>query len=180
MSAPLPLEDMHLRHSGLTEAIARNNQEAATVCLSRHHTPPTMFRIENSGANEQAVVDWIPPNDHVRGAWNNRNDATEMGAYACVIAGIELSRGHVAVHRADTGTGADYYVAPPGTGKSDLERCYRLEVSGVDKGNDRDIRQRLIQKVEQARKGDSNLPAIAGVIGFAARMIVIADVEDAT
>lgn len=177
MPAVLPLHDMHLRHRGLTPAIAANNSEAATVCLSRHHTSPTTFNIED-GANEtQASVEWLAPDPRTQAAWNNHIDATEMGAYACVIAGLELVRGYFAVYRAETGTGADYYIGPPGSALDDLEECYRLEVSGVDAGNGRDVRQRLLQKIEQTRRGHSSLPAVAGVVGFAARLIVLADAE---
>lgn len=169
---------MHLRHYGLTEAVAANNREAATVCLSRHHTPPVTFIVErNAAAVEHTRVEWVPPDVQTLGAWNNRTDTTEMGAYACVIAGIELVKGHFAVRRAETGTGADYYLGPPGSGVEDLEDCYRLEISGVDAGTEQEVRQRVVQKSEQTRKGNSNLPATAGVVGFAARMIVIVDVE---
>ena len=175
MPTALPLEDMHSRHWGLTPAVAANNTEAATVCLSRHHAPPTIFTVENNTSTQQAQVEWVSPDGRTVGAWNNRIDTTEMGAYACVIAGVELARGHLAVRRAETDTGADYYIGPPGSGVDDLENCYRLEVSGVDAGTERDVRQRLLQKVEQARRGDSSLPAVAGVVGFAARLIVFAD-----
>lgn len=177
MLPALPLEDMHLRHRGLTPAVAANNAEAATVCLSRHHTPPTTFTVENNADTQQAQVEWVPPDGRTLGAWNNRIDATEMGAYACVIAGVELARGCFAVRRAETIKGADYYVGPLGAGTEDLENCYRLEISGVDAGADQDIRHRLRQKIDQARRGDSNLPAVAGVVGFAARLIVFTDVE---
>jgi len=57
----------------------------------------------------------------------------------------------------------------------DLEASYRLEVSGTDEGNETTIFARLRQKLEQARKGSSNLPAIASVVGFAALRIASAD-----
>ena len=179
MSKLLPLDDMHQRHYGLTEAVAANNYEAATVCLNRHHSPPAAFIVEHNGAAAIPVqVNWAVPDARTLGAWNNRTDATEMGAYACVIAGVELAKGHFALRRAETSTGADYYLGPPGTGVEDLEGCYRLEVSGVDAGDEREVRRRLSQKAEQARKGNSNLPATAGVVGFEARMIVLVDVEE--
>jgi hypothetical protein len=134
-----------------------------------------MFAIENGNVVEQVEVDWQAPDERTLGAWNNRIDTTEMGAYACVIAGIEVAMGYLAVRRAETDTGADYYIGPPGSGAEDLEDCYRLEVSGTDTGTERDVRQRVLQKVEQTRRGDSGLPAFAGVVGFSARLIVVAD-----
>jgi hypothetical protein len=177
MLPALPLQDMHLRHRGLTQAVAANNSEAAAVCLSRHHSPPTTFAIENVTKAQQVRVEWVEPDSRTRGAWNNTTDATEMGAYACAIAAVELAKDYFAVRRAETGTGADYYVGPAGSGVEDLENCYRLEVSGVASGIDRDVRQRLLQKLEQTRRGDSSLPAVAAVVGFAARLIVLGHAE---
>src|SRR5204862_810538 len=106
---------------GLTSAVAANNAEAAAVCLGRHHTPPTTFTIKDGAATQPAQVEWVTPDARTLGAWNNRVDATEMGGYACVIAGVELAKGYLAVRRAEILTGADYYIGPPGSGVEDLE-----------------------------------------------------------
>jgi hypothetical protein len=113
-----------------------------------------------------ALVSWEVSDDRTRGALANRDDATRDGAYGCIIASVELSEGLYAVKRAETKTGADYYVAPAGKTIDDLEDCWRLEVSGLDKGNDAAVARRLREKVQQTKDGASNLPAIAGVIGF--------------
>ncbi len=88
----------------------------------------------------------------------------------------ELLRGLVAVRRAETRTGADYYIAPAGQETEDLEGCFRLEVSGTNLGVS-EIKRRLREKVDQALQGDSNLPALACVVGFRARLIMIHTVE---
>jgi hypothetical protein len=59
----------------------------------------------------------------------------------------------------------------------DLEASVRLEVSGTDEGNLSTIRSRLRQKMEQAGRVESNLPALATVVGFAALRIESADVQ---
>jgi hypothetical protein len=170
---------MDQRHRGLTAAVAENYCEAAAVCLSRHHQPPVQVILSDNGAESVASVAWVPPDARTRGAWANTRNTTEDGAYCCVIAGVEELRGLTAVRRAETGTGADYYVGPPGAGEDDLEDCLRLEVSGVDAGDHRHVAVRLLEKVQQARDGNSSLPAIAGVVGFAARLLMIRDVEEA-
>ena len=101
-----------------------------------------------------------------------------MGAYACALATSELARGLFAIRRAETQTGADYYLAPAGTRLDDLEKCFRLEVSGTDKGTSKDVEVRLLQKVAQARSGQSNLPALATVVGFKAQKIAVKDVGE--
>ena len=112
-----------------------------------------------------------------RGAWANETDATEAGASACALAAVELTAGLVAGRRAETGTGADDYVAPPGASPDDLEGCLRPEVSGVDRGPAPVVRQRLDAKLRQAAAGNGNLPALAGVVGFKARPIAVSELE---
>ncbi len=177
MRPALPIQDMAQRHTGLTKAIADSYSEAARVCLARHHQSPTDFDLDRSGKRTGATVVWQPPDARTRGAWANETDATEDGASACALAAVELTDGLVAVRRAETRTGADYYVAPHGASADDLEDCLRLEVSGVDRGPEQTVRQRLNAKLRQAAAGNSNLPALAGVVGFKARLIAVADLK---
>ena len=176
-NAILPFHNMAQRHSGLTEAIAEYYTEGARVCLDRHHESPVEFEITRAGEMAQAVAEWDKTDKQTRQAWANEIDTTEAGACACTLAAVELSDRLVAVHRAETKTGADYYVAPVGTSPDDLEDCIRLEVSGVDRGNISVVAQRLKEKLEQAAAGASNLPAMAGVVGFRARAIFLSPLE---
>ena len=64
-----------------------------------------------------------------------------------------------------------------GASPDDLEGCLRPEVSGVDRGPEPVVRQRLDAKLRQAGAGNSNLPALAGVVGFKARLIAVAELE---
>ena len=173
----LPIHDMAQRHTGLTKAVADSYSEAACVCLARHHRPPTDFDLDRSGTRTGATAVWQPPDARTRGAWANETDATEAGAYACVLAAVELTDGLVAVRRAETRTGVDYYVAPHDASADDLEDCLRLEVSGVDRGLEQVVRQRLSDKLRQAAAGNSNLPALVGVVGFKSRLIAVADLK---
>ena len=177
MSQPeLPLDKMHERHTGLTPAKAESFVEAARVCLDRHHTSPTVFNIRTAETTVTEVR-WTQADESCRNAYANQNDATEEGAYACALAAGELALNLVAIRRAETRTGADYYIATPGTPANDLESSFRFEVSGIDKGTNADVNRRIEQKVQQARAGRSNLPAVAGVVCFAQRVIVLKSVE---
>ncbi len=173
---------MAQRHSGLTPAIAGSYTEAAKVCFDRHHEPPTTFEIrwseQQSEQHIDAAVEWETTDQRTRGGWNNEVDATRDGAYACILAAVELVCGLVAVRRAETGTGADYYVAPTDTSADDLEDYIRVEVSGTDRESASGVARRLREKLDQAKRGDSDLPAIAGVVGFRARLIHLASLEE--
>lgn len=172
--AILPFQNLAERHRGLTQAISDSYAEAARVCLDRHYVSPVDFEVIDQNVGRTVLVaEWSATDDRTRNAWNNDIDTTEAGAYACALAAIEVAHGLFAVKRAETLTGADYYVAPEDTESDDFENHLRLEVSGLDKGGDSSVRQRLREKAEQASAGRSNLPAIAGVVGFRAKMILL-------
>ena len=178
MATKLRLDGMDQRHRALTPAVANNYREAADVCLSRHHHPPVQITLSDNGAESVAELTWVVPDARIQDAWANTRNTTEAGAYCCVIAAVEELRGFVAVRQAETGTGADYYVGLSGAGQHDLEDCFRLEVSGVDAGDHREVTRRLLEKVQQAAGGDSSLPALAGVVGFSARLLMLRDVAE--
>ena len=174
----LPIHGLEERHHGLTRAIADSHTEAFRVCFDRHHEPPVSLTIREAEQRLEAVVGWETTDERTRGAWANEIDTTEAGAYACALAATELMYGMVAVRRAETETGADYYIATPGTPMDDLENCIRLEVSGVDRGNAATVRRRLREKLDQAAEGNSNLPAIAGIVGFRECLVLLERLEE--
>jgi len=175
----LRLADLAERHPGVTKALGEVYAEAASVCLSRHHESPVDVDAEYRQEESECLMQWEAPSTAVLRAHANDIDATEQGAYAVSFAAIEALAGLVAVRRAETLTGADYYVAPLGAGVDDLEACLRLEVSGVNAGDESAVRTRLRQKLRQTEKGRSNLPALAAVVGFRERLIAIAQMGDA-
>ena len=176
-SRDLPIHNMASRHDGLTGSIADTWLEGARVCLDRHHQPPVDFEIRRSPDSVVVVVNWAVTDTRTRNAWANADDATSLGAYCCVLAALEVMDGLVAVRRAETGTGADYYVSLPGASVFDLEESFRLEVSGVDHGDASAVHRRLRLKFDQLSSGSSSLPAIAGVVGYLARLIVLSYLE---
>ena len=174
----LRLESLHERHTGLTASLGGTYFEAASVCLSRHHASPVEMKIVCNGGASTQLVDFAEPDARVLNAWANDIDTTESGAYGVSLAAVEVEEKLVAIRRAETLTGADWYVAPIGAEPDDLEGCYRLEVSGVDVGGRSVVEARLRQKIEQTRRGASNLPAIASVVGFKEGTIAIQKVSD--
>lgn len=176
----LPIHDMANRHSGLTPTIAANNLEALCVCLDRHHETPLVFDVVDDEKKTQAQIVWTAADERCLKAWNNEIDVTEAGACSCTLAAAELKRSLVAIYRAETGTGADYYIGPSGEQVKDLENCLRLEVSGINNATVAKVKQRLKEKVEQTRRGNSNIPALAAVVGFQCKMIAIETVTEIT
>lgn len=145
---------------------------AAKVRLSVHHASPVAFDLTSRGETLSYQVSWDPVDDMLRRSYNNSDDATRDGAYVMAFAAVEELEGLVAIGRAETKTGADYYIAPSGTDPDDFEEAIRLEVSGTD-GPTATCRARLKQKQEQTRKGTGAEPAMAAVVGFKQRLILV-------
>ncbi len=167
------IDDIAARHTGLTNAIGSVYEEAARVCLDRHFASPKIFHVAGLGCEKRLQAEWTATDARTKAAWANEIDATESGAYCLALAAVEQTEGLVALSRAETHTGADYYVGPAGQDVDDLESLHRLEVSGTDRGDENAVAQRLRRKVEQAKAGSSDLPALAAVVGFRALCILI-------
>lgn len=170
------IAELPARHPGITTSLAGVYAECAAICLSRHHEPPTELVLD---ADEQRVVEctWVSPTDGMRRAHANNEDATRDAAYGVAIASIEVSLGLHAIARAETRTGADYYVGASTTAGLDLEDTLRLEVSGVDAGGLQEIRRRLGEKLGQLARADADLPGVAAVVGFQAGHVMIRSLE---
>ena len=48
-----PLAELHERHYGLTEAVARTYAEGAAVCMQRHHTSPRFINVGSDRIREK-------------------------------------------------------------------------------------------------------------------------------
>lgn len=131
------------------------------------------FELSDDEVCCKTEINWQPADENCRRAWANIIDTTENGAYGVALAAVEMMRGMVAISRAETLTGADFYIAPISESYEDLEDCFRLEVSGTDSDRLSDVRARLRQKLKQTQNGNSDLPAIALVIGFQVKVILI-------
>ncbi|MEO1144550.1 MAG: hypothetical protein AAFY26_02990 [Cyanobacteria bacterium J06638_22] len=174
----LPLQNMAERHQALTPSIANSYLEAARVCLDRHHISPKEFTLEDDRVEAITRVEWVATDDRTQKAWD-RDDATEVGACALAIAAVELSRNMFAIRRAEKPTGADYYISLTNEDAEDLENCLRLEVSGT-RSDKAEVRKRLPIKIDQTRRGNSNLPAIVAIVGFQVRLILLHTVDEAS
>ena len=177
MGRDLPIKGLSERHVGVTPALGEVYEEAARVCLDRHHSSPQEFMVADNGVSTTANVDWVSADARTRNAWANTDDATEAGAYCLALASAEATRGLVAVGRAKKLSGVDYLLGAPGLQVEDFETVMRLEVSGTDEGNASVIRIRLRQKLEQANRVETNPPALATVVGFAARCVECSDIK---
>jgi hypothetical protein len=137
-----------------------------------HHSSPCVFLVQNEQAEREWLVAWEEAGASTRYAHANLDDATRDGAYLLAIAAVEAELNLFTVERATTRTGCDFYVSPQ-QAPEDLEEAWRLEVSGTNQGKVLDVRARLKEKIEQTGRVTAVLPAMACVVGFEARSIMI-------
>ncbi|MCY1042698.1 hypothetical protein OV208_15340 [Corallococcus sp. bb12-1] len=171
-----PLDSLHERHSGVTPIVCAYFGEAARCMLSMHHVSPCLLSIRNNQSKKKRTISWSAVSEKDRYAHANLDDATRDGAYIVAVAVVEAELGLFTVERATTRTGCDFY-ASPHQDPDDLEEAYRLEVSGTNLGNESDVRTRLKEKIEQTRRAGAILPAVACVVGFEARTVMIEKAE---
>src|SRR5690348_8647198 len=102
-------------HPGLSEAKALGLCTSACVCLHRHHAPPTKInvKIDITPSAVHSVI-WAAPTVRDRNSNRNAVDATCDGAYAIALMCLERKLDLGAIARAEQGSGADWYVVPPG------------------------------------------------------------------
>ncbi len=182
----LQIEHLDLRHPGVSPGQALMCYEVSCVCLSRYHSPPVSVDVQSNrndvSTSTSYSVEWSPPTPKMSASYAYESTATEFGAYCLVLAAVENEWGLVALRRAETGTGADYYLIPIANAAQlqvqelDFETALRLEVSGLGNGTNTMLEARLNTKIQQAVNGNSNLPALVGVVGFSLLKILICTV----
>jgi len=175
------LGELHEGHVGLTHNLWGSYCEAACVCLDKHHTTPRSLDVDVDGDEQTCVLHWGPATPTMQRAHGNRIDATEFGAYAISFACLERIMSLFCVARTDHATGADWYVAPLGHGldeygiiDKDSPELLALEVSGTDKEA---VEPRVLEKVEQLRRGSTCARGLAVVVGFEQAQVKIAQVD---
>jgi hypothetical protein len=98
-------------------------------------------------------------------AWNDEQELTEYGACGIAIMLVLELTGYTVVQRAKKGTGVDYWLGHKESNRP-FENSARLEVSGILKGDDKDIKGRVKKKIKQTEPSDGALPAIVVVVEF--------------
>jgi hypothetical protein len=169
---------LHTTHPGLSEQSAGALCASACVCLYRHHISPTRIKVYVDQDPFSPMITWKNPTQRDHNSNANRLDATRDGAYAVALICLERKLNLVTVGRAEELTGADWYVAPPGKGTTEMgapnlddPSVTRLEVGGHDDRSS--LPYELKEKVKQLERGDANRPGIAAVVGFKKACVLI-------
>ena len=103
--------------------------------------------------------------DQVRRTWADLREATEKGAEGIAILLIKEETAYTTIERAAIGTRIDRWLGYQ-SDEPYFQRKARLEITGILRGDEGDVRKRLREKMGRLTWATSQLPAFVVVVEF--------------
>lgn len=123
------------------------------------------MRVHAGTRGSHASIKWDAVDDQMRRSWNDRENATENGAYGiAILVVLKIKHLHV-LEQSKKGTGFDFWLGSPDEDEP-FQNKARLEVSGIRKGSRAMISGRVDQKLKQTKKSGGKHPAVVVVVEF--------------
>ncbi len=141
--------------------------EASAFCLEyNNHTSATQMKLIGD-IDAEVELKWNKLSKKVQNTHADIQDATEDGAVGIACGLINLvSGGKLQVsQRSVKGTGFDYWVGEANS-TSLFQNKSKLEVSGIIRGNNREVGYRTTQKIKQSKTSHNNLKSFVIVVEF--------------
>ena len=161
----LDLNDLGAGQPGLTSQLGGAMAQAGAVCLEHEgHIPGTRLTVRGT-IQASHVLNWAEVTGQARRTWADLREATEKGAEGVAILLIRRETGYVAVERAAIGTHIDRWLGYESDAPY-FQRKARLEVSGILRGSDGDVRRRVREKMDRLGLTSHRLPAYVVVVEF--------------
>ncbi len=161
----LILSELEEGMPGMTPEGGRCLAQAASICLEdQKHTSGVQLSVDGDFSLAFRLI-WDVTTDQMRRSWDDPDFTAEQGAYAIAALLISHLTGLTVFERSRKGTGIDYWLGSDG----DIlfQKKARLEVSGILRGGETEIRARLRQKKEQTKRSDGTaLPAYVIIVEF--------------
>ncbi|ESA33435.1 hypothetical protein N836_21295 [Leptolyngbya sp. Heron Island J] len=163
----LNLADLQKGLPAITPAFGAALAEACAVCLTEQaHKQGIELQVEGDLADTFQLF-WPTVTDQMKRCWNDEEYATEQAAYGVTLMVIQRLTDFTVVERARRGTGFDYWLGTSAEStETPFRKSVRLEVSGIRRGSQRQIRSRVKLKLEQVKPTDDLAPAYIAVIEF--------------
>ncbi len=158
------LQDLVAGLPAITSAFGACLAEAAAICLEKSGHKCGVELLVTGDLIGYFKLYWPKVTDQMRRCWNDYEVTTEQGAYAIAFLIIRELTNFTIIERSFKGTGIDYWLGD----KNDLffRRKTRLEVSGIRKGNQSTIKNRLNIKLKQTTRSHSLLPVHIIIVEF--------------
>ncbi|KWT95091.1 hypothetical protein [Candidatus Magnetominusculus xianensis] len=139
--------------------------ECAAVCLEEQGNY-TGVGLKVEGDYEELFKLTLPEvTQQMRNCYNDREVATEHGAYGVAIMLILSLTEYTIIERSRKGTAFDYWLGKKGDNYLFNNRA-RLEVSGIRKGDDSDIINRSRIKIIRLIKQIESIPTFIIIVEF--------------
>ena len=142
--------------------------EAAAICFEENNFRGTaVLKIEDDEVEVAAFhFTWSSVNQQVKDMHNDLIYETEYGAYCIAFLIIHHLTDYKVIRRSKRKTGFDYWLGEKES-EYPFEDVARLEISGILRGKNTEITQRIRIKKEQTKQSDgSQLPAFIIVTEF--------------
>ena len=169
MKTSIQLSELKAGNPALTPATGSSLEEACVICLNdQHHTPGVNMEVGGKISQVYSLLWQKQVTDQMIRCWGDPEYTTEQAAYGIAFLLIPRITNYTTIERSVKGPGFDYWL---GDGQEAeifiFNRKARLEVSGIRKGSDSQIRKRINQKYKQTDPSDSTtLPAFVVVVEF--------------
>lgn len=160
----LNLNDLGKGLPAITPAFGKALAEAGGICLeSEGHLEGKELRVLGD-SDKQYSLSWPPVTEQALRCWNDPEVATEHGAVGIAVLLAKEEIGYAVIERSRKGTGFDYWMGDDST--VPFQSKARLEISGIRRGNNSEIRSRVKMKLKQTDRSDGQLPAYVIVVEF--------------
>jgi hypothetical protein len=160
----LALSDLERGMYGITPEYGACIAQAASICLEdQKHKSGVKLNVDGEYDGKFDLI-WNIVNEQMRRCWADIGFAVEQGAYGVAALLVPTLTGFE-LERSIRGTGFDFWLGS----KKDLlfQKKARLEVSGILKGSESEIKARVKQKKIQTRRSDRTLlPAYITIVEF--------------
>jgi hypothetical protein len=141
--------------------------ESAAICLDdQGHPTPINFQISGFTLCEVSIA-WSPPAPVAKRFNADQEVATEYGAYGIAALVLPYLTGLTVIERSikGPGLGFDFWLGSVDDNQL-FQRKARLEVSGIRRGSDSQLKSRVRIKLAQIKPSDSIAPGYACVVEF--------------
>jgi len=133
---------------GLSRERGAAMAQAARVCLTESQHPSPCSLTVDGGHAANLPLAFEEAGDVELRSWNDREEATQQGAYAVAILLMKRLDNLAVLERSRRGTHFDWWLGPAGSDRLFQDKIC-LEVSGIRDGSEAQIRERVSQKWER-------------------------------
>ncbi len=160
----LLLSDLEKGMHGITPEYGASIAQAASVCLEdREHKSGVQLSVDGEFDRRFSLI-WGGVTQQMRLCWADKEFAVEQGAYGIAAVLVPTLTGFE-LERSMRGTGFDFWLGSKGDVL--FQKKARLEVSGILKGSESEVKSRVKQKKGQTQKSDNTrLPAYITIVEF--------------